>query len=552
MPPKMKIPGLLLIITLLGGPLISPSPASAAELTHGPVVGGVTSTSANIFIRTDLAANVALRYGTDPNFATYLTTAPFATNGASDFTRIIPLPGLTPETTYYLNPVVNGVPQFTAPPYPTFKTFPAAGSERDFDFVVLTDFVTVSKLTSAVPTFASAAAENPAFVFIGGDFDHRNPATLDDKRAMFRDLYGPTTLFMDGFASQILWKSPIVHQWDDHDAGVNNVDKTYPDWSISQQVFEEYVPTYPLPAVKPGIWQQFRYAQAEFFVLDCRSQRDPETDSDDANKSMLDGNNLGATGELQWLENGLLASTARWKVIFTSVIINPSTKYPDSWAGYQNEWGALRNFIDSHAIPGVVFISGDLHLSAIDNGANAGFPEMCVTQPNAARGGFCATGPLGNWSEGYYNDSCSGYGLVTIQHDPDRLTLQLADQDGVKHLSYTLTDDTPTPSPTPTPPPPMIVTQPADAVVREGQRAQFSVAVSGNKPIFFQWKKNSVDIEGGTKPTYQTPKTTVADNQSVFTVSVTNSAGSVLSNGATLTVKKRGHGDPQAAAPSAP
>ena len=548
----MKIAGLLLITTLLGGLLTSPSPASAAELTHGPVVGGVTSSSANIFIRTDLAANVVLRYGTDPNFATYLTTARFSTSSASDFTKIIPLTGLTADTTYYVNPVVKGVRQFTGPPYPTFKTFPAAESERDFNFVVLTDFVTVSKLTAAVPTFASAAAENPAFVFIGGDFDHRNPATLEDKRGMFRDLYGPGTPFMDGFVSEILRKSPIVHQWDDHDAGLNNVDKTYPDWGISQQVFEEYVPTYPLPAVKPGIWQKFRYAQAEFFVLDCRSQRDPETDVDDANKSMLDGNNLGATGELQWLENGLLASTAHWKIIFTSVIINPSTKYPDAWAGYQKEWGALRHFIESNEIKGVVFISGDLHLSAIDNGSNAGFPEMCVTQPNASRVGFCATAPVGHWSEGYYDDVCSGYGLVTIQHDPNRLTLQVADEDGIKHLSYTLTDDTPTPSPTPTPPPPMIVTQPADAVVREGQRAQFSVEAEGERPIFFRWKKNSIDIEGATKKTYQTPKTTIADDQSVFTVSVTNPAGSVLSNGAILTVKKRGHGGSQAPAPSAP
>ena len=49
------------------------------------------------------------------------------------------------------------------------------------------------------------------------------------------------------------------------------------------------MPSYPLPSVTPGIWQKFSYAQADCFVLDCRSQRDPDADPDNANKSMLDG-----------------------------------------------------------------------------------------------------------------------------------------------------------------------------------------------------------------------------------------------------------------------
>ena len=155
---------------------------------------------------------------------------------------------------------------------------------------------------------------------------------------MFKDLYDAKSLYMGDFVNLILWRTPIIHQWDDHDSGLNNIDKTYGNWSLNQQVFEEYVPSYPLPSVKPGIWQKFRYAQAECFVLDCRSQRDPEIDPDGPDKSMLDGNELGTTGQLRWLKQGLLASTARWKIIFTSVIINPTTKFPGGWAGYQTEW----------------------------------------------------------------------------------------------------------------------------------------------------------------------------------------------------------------------
>jgi phosphodiesterase/alkaline phosphatase D-like protein len=197
-------------------------------LTHGPVVGGVTASTANVFVRTDQQATVVLSYGTDPNLGAYLISETFQTSSANDFTKIIPLINLTGETTYYINVVVNGVPQSASPPYPSFTTFAPTGTSKTFNFVVLTDFGTVSKLTESVQTFTSAASENPAFVFIGGDFDHRNPQTLGDKRQTFKDLYDANTRYMGDFVNLILRKTPIIHQWDDHDSGLNNVDKTYP------------------------------------------------------------------------------------------------------------------------------------------------------------------------------------------------------------------------------------------------------------------------------------------------------------------------------------
>jgi alkaline phosphatase D len=521
--------------------------ALSQVLTHGPVIGGVTDSTANVFVRTDQEASVALWYGTDPNLGASLTSETFQTSSANDFTKIIPLTNLTAETTYYMNVVVNGVPQSAPPPYPSFTTFAPNGSSRNFNFVVFTDFGTVSMLTESVPTFASAAAENPVFAFIGGDFDHRNPQTLDDKRQMFKELYDANTHHMEDFVNVILRKTPIIHQWDDHDSGLNNIDKTYSDWNLNQQVFEEYVPSYPLPSVTPGIWQMFSYAQADFFVLDCRSQRDPGADRDDANKSMLDGNNLGATGQLQWLENGLLTSTAQWKVIFTSVIANPTTKQNDAWGAYLTEWNALKNFINTNNIQGVVFISGDLHLGAIDNGTQAGFPEMCVGVPNYHRDDYCATAALGTWSEGYYNDDCAGYGLVSISQNPDRLTLQTVDEFGAIHISYTIPAATPaptptptpipTPTPTPTPIPPSITTQPANTTVNVGQTARFRIIATGSAPLHYQWRKNGVSIPRATKASYTTPATVAADNGSLFSVIVNNGGGSVTSNNAILTVQ---------------
>jgi alkaline phosphatase D len=405
-------------------------------LSVGPVVGGVTASGANVFVRTDQAASVAVRYTTRPDFNNYKTSATFTTDATSDFTKIIPLSDLAPEKIYYLDVVVNGVPQLGSA-YPSFKTFAPAGIQRSFKFIVLSDFSTIRNLTESSQTFFSAAAVDPAFAFIGGDFDHRDPKTISARRLMYQQLYDPNTPFMDGFTDLILRKMPIIHQWDDHDTGGNNTDRKYPRWSQSQQVWDEYVPSYPLPAVTPGIWQKFSYAQVDGFILDCRSHRDSNLDPDDSSKSMLDGDGLGATGQFQWLEGSLLASTARWKIIFSSVISNPSTKFPDGWAGYQTEWKALRGFITTNKITGVVIISGDLHLGAIDDGTQSGFPEMCVSQPNGLGG--CPTAAYGRWSEGYYkDDTCRSFGLVDVGTNPNQLTLQVADEFGDIKISYTV------------------------------------------------------------------------------------------------------------------
>jgi len=512
----------VLIILILLGSAIS---GWSEVLTHGPVTGGVTASGANVFVRTDSAATVTLHYSTDPLLTTFQSSNSFSTDVSSDFTKIIPLSGLNAETPYYLDVLVNGVSQCAAP-YPTFTTFAPAGASKDFKFVVLTDFTSVAKLDRTYDTFASAAALSPAFVFLGGDFDHTNPANLDDKRTMFKNLYGPTTLFMDGFVPKILRQFAIAHQWDDHDAGANNVDKDYPGWSLTQQAFQEYVPTYPLPSVSPGIWQRFSYAQVDFFLLDCRSQRDSGLDPDGPNKSMLDGNNLGATGELQWLENGLLTSTATWKIVFTSVVTNPTTKANDAWGAFQYEWNVLRNYINGNHIQNVVFIAGDLHLAAIDNGTASGFPEMCLPQANTDRTNNCATGMRGVWSEGYYDAECAGFGLITVAQNPDRVTLQTLGESGNVTLSYTVSS-----AATPT-----ITTQPKNAIALPDQTARFTVKATGAAPLSYQWQKNGNDIPGATSSVYVTPPVTADDNGSLFLVVVSNSLGSVQSQTARLSV----------------
>ena len=87
-----------------------------------------------------------------------------------------------------------------------------------------------------------------------------------------------------------------------------------------------------------------------------------------------------------------------------------------------------------------------------------------------------------------------------------------------------------------TPVAPAIGTQPAAQTVATGQTASFSVEATGTQPLAYQWKKNGTDIPGATASNHTTPATAIGDNGAVFTVVVSNSAGTVTSSPVTLTV----------------
>jgi hypothetical protein len=83
---------------------------------------------------------------------------------------------------------------------------------------------------------------------------------------------------------------------------------------------------------------------------------------------------------------------------------------------------------------------------------------------------------------------------------------------------------------------PSIITQPASQSVTLGQPATFTVVASGTGPLSYQWFVNGVAISGATSSSYTTPATATGSDGSVFTVTVSNSAGSVTSNAASLGV----------------
>jgi len=87
---------------------------------------------------------------------------------------------------------------------------------------------------------------------------------------------------------------------------------------------------------------------------------------------------------------------------------------------------------------------------------------------------------------------------------------------------------------------PTITAQPKNAIVTAGQGASFSVTAMGTAPLAYQWHLGGGEIAGATAASYTTAATSTADSGEAFSVVVTNSAGTVTSGNAILSVNPAG------------
>jgi len=82
---------------------------------------------------------------------------------------------------------------------------------------------------------------------------------------------------------------------------------------------------------------------------------------------------------------------------------------------------------------------------------------------------------------------------------------------------------------------PLISRHPQNVSVAVGFAATFSVIASGGN-LAYQWQRNNIDISTATGLSYPLSAAGLADTGAAFRVRITNSAGTVTSNPATLTV----------------
>jgi alkaline phosphatase D len=219
--------------------------------------------------------------------------------------------------------------------------------------------------------------------------------TLTDYRAKHHYQRGAPSL------RRFLETIPVYVTWDDHEVKNNFAGPFEAQMPAGRQAFREYWPIHKEQTDPHRLYRRIRDgADLEIFLLDTRQYRSRNADPDGPAKTML------GPEQLQWLLEGMAASTATWKVIVTSVPLSvpkgggPTVPGYDGWAGgtdgtgFEHERQVIVDAILEKRISNVVFLGGDIHwVQAVaydpNNDGKADFHEF-VTGPLSAYHGRLA------------------------------------------------------------------------------------------------------------------------------------------------------------------
>lgn len=121
--------------------------------------------------------------------------------------------------------------------------------------------------------------------------------------------------------------------------------------------------------VPAALWTTLRHRGFDFFMGDCRSQREPRQADDLARRHIM------AAAQREALQAWLLAARGRPHFVATSSMLLPrklatacqplAALHSDAWDGYPASLHGLLAHLCDHALDHTVFLSGDEHLGCV-------------------------------------------------------------------------------------------------------------------------------------------------------------------------------------------
>jgi alkaline phosphatase D len=402
--------GLALALALLSvRALVAAESTPAGTLVSGPMLGYRAHREVLIWVETRDAAEVSLTYQlADTVEATGLTPVSPAKPTASGLS-VVPTPSAVapvmtaPVTLTHLAPAASPAgtqPQkFVLPLLEMGRryTYSIAIDGREQSFPYPLEFRTTDQWEWRRPApefsflFGSCAYLNdPAYdrpgkpygqgteIFkhmadSGADFCLWGGDNIYLREADFSSESGIWYRFSHDRATSDLQKLyAVMHHyatWDDHDYGSDNANQSFGFKDITLAAFKSYWgnPTYG-ETTNPGVYTKFIWGDAGFFLMDDRTYRDES--------SMDQDKNLGKTAwgdrQINWLKQSLLYAQTQQNQRFKFIITGGQVlQTMDKKAGhetsefYRREREELIGFIRENKISGVVFLTGDVHHSAL-------------------------------------------------------------------------------------------------------------------------------------------------------------------------------------------
>ncbi|HEU5075076.1 MAG TPA: alkaline phosphatase D family protein, partial [Polyangiaceae bacterium] len=169
---------------------------------------------------------------------------------------------------------------------------------------------------------------------------------------------------------------PFVTIWDDHEVandawrdGAQNHQADEGDYAERKRAAEQaYFEWVPVRETEPGrVHRSFSYGDlVDLVLLDTRHWgRDRQLPASDPALSD-DGRSILGNDQEEWLEDTLLASEARWRVLCQQVMLTSLSLgivNSDAWEGYPASRERLLDLFESRSLGNVVVLTGDIHMS---------------------------------------------------------------------------------------------------------------------------------------------------------------------------------------------
>jgi len=382
--------------------------AQAVELVHGPMVGTIQPWGARFWVRTASEVDVAVRVATSPSMDGALLSRPVRTLQAADYTVVVEVSGLAPDTLYFYD-LMLGEKEVALDRPPSFRTAPERGAKSAFTIAFGGGAGYTPEKERMWTTILSRAPR--AFLFLGDNVYIDTPEVAHTQRyCYYRRQSRPE--FRAFVAS-----TPIYAIWDDHDFGTNDctsfLDIDRPAWKkpVLEVFRQNWVnPGYGRGSAAPGCWFEFSMGDVDFFMLDCRFYRQ--------NPKKIDNPSMLGQAQLNWLLHGLRQSKASFKVIASSVPWAKGTKPGslDTWDGFAEEREEIFSFIEKAKIDGIVLLSADRHRTDVRkierDGGRTLYDLMSSRLTNLHTHKLIPGALFG------YNEKCS-FGLLTFDTTKD-------------------------------------------------------------------------------------------------------------------------------------